>query len=213
MKIKSQILAFTAISALAAGSSQAALLISGIVDGTQTGGIPKGLEIYTDSTVADLSAFWIARDTNGAGPWDTFFQLPSVSLSADSYYYIAGNTDSETILNGFGFSVGVVNSILNINGDDIIGLATSGNAVDVYDSIGVVAQGDTNFYENSFAIRDNASVTGNIAATDGSNFTITAYTDAGLQGSTGFGTYAPVPEPSTALLGALGVLALLRRRR
>ncbi|MBT8045020.1 MAG: PEP-CTERM sorting domain-containing protein [Verrucomicrobiae bacterium] len=48
-----------------------------------------------------------------------------------------------------------------------------------------------------------------------SSFTVTSGSSDAGAGGIGFGgfTYAAVPEPSTALLGALGLLALLRRRR
>ncbi len=124
-------------------SSQAVLLITGISDGNETGGEPKSLEIYTTTDIADLSVFYIARDTNGAGPWDTFAQLPSVALTAGSFYYTAGTTGAETYLTNAGFSVGTTNSILNVNGDDIIGLATADNAAAVYDSVAVVVNATT----------------------------------------------------------------------
>ncbi len=196
-----------------ATSSNAALLISGISDGGESGGIPKSIELYTTTDIADLSAFWIARDTNGAGPWDTFQKLPGVPLAAGSYFYIAGDTASETYLNDAGFTVGLKNNIAYVNGDDIIGLATATTAGAVYDSVGVVAQGDTNFYRNSFAVRKNTSVTGDITSTDGANFTITGWDATTFAGTSGYGTYSPVPEPSSAALLGLGSLALVLRRR
>ena len=80
-----KILLTMAVAAGLATGAQAQLrlhpqLISGIVDGTQSGGIPKGLQIYATSDILDLSLFYISRDTNGAGPWDTFAQLPAQSL-------------------------------------------------------------------------------------------------------------------------------------
>lgn len=214
MKRKSIILVALVFTALATIPSHAVLLITGIVDGNETGGQPKAMEIYTTTNIADLSTYYLARDTNGAGPWDTFFQLPAVALSAGSFFYIAGDADAATYLTTAGFAIGVTSNILNVNGDDIIGLATGNTPTDVYDSIGVVAQGDTDFYADSFAVRSNSSVNPTTTATDGSNFVITTWGDgSAFEGSSGLGTYAPVPEPSVALLGGLGLLTLLRRRR
>ena len=143
-----------------ATTAQADLIISGVVDGTQTGGNPKGIELVATTDIADLSVFSILRDTNGAGPFDSAVALPAVSLSAGSFFYVAGNTDSATILDGFGFTTGLTDGIANVNGDDILGIAltsdtTGGTPFTVFsDSFGEVAQGDTNFYENSFAIRN-----------------------------------------------------------
>jgi len=207
MKTKNILLTTALI--LASASVQASILISGIVDGTESGGIPKGLEIVATADVADLSIYQIARDTNGAGPWDTFFVLPSIALNAGDFFYVAGNTDSETIMNNLGFTVGLVNSTLNVNGDDIIGLATGGTPADVFDSVGVVAQGDTNFYADSFAVRLGSSTTPSLTDTDGSNFTITGYAEVGFSGASGFGTYA-IPEPSVTAFLLIGMGFLFR---
>lgn len=207
--MKNKLLLLIAALGLAGASVQANILISGIVDGTQSGGIPKALEIVALVDVPDLSLYWLNRDTNGDGPWDTPTQLPSVALNQGDFFYVAGNSGSETILNNFGFTVGFTNGILNQNGDDIIGLATGDQPSDVFDSIGVVGEGDNDFYQDSFAIRQNTSTTPTISATSGSNFTITAYSDAGLQGPNGFGTYA-IPEPSMAALMVIGVALIAR---
>ncbi len=212
--MKKTILLSSLFSLTAAASSNAALLITGISDGNEAGGNPKSLEIYATTEIANLSVFMIAKDTNGAGPWDTFVALPSVSLAAGSFFYIAGNTDSETYLNGAGFTVGLVSSILNVNGDDIVGLATAASAASVFDSVGVVAQGSTDFYADSFAIRKNSSISADLGSTDGANFTITSWDTDAFAGAGGYGSYSPVPELSSiALLSLAGFSTLLRRKR
>jgi len=213
--MKTNLILLIAALGLAGASVRAGILISGIVDGTESGGIPKGLEIVATSDILDLSIYQIARDTNGAGPWDTFFVLPSIALNAGDFFYVAGNTDSETIMNNLGFTVGLVTGTLGVNGDDIIGLATGGAPADVFDSVGVVGQGDTNFYENSFAVRLGGSTTPSLINTDGSNFTITGYSEDGFSGTSGFGTYV-IPEPSSIILMSLVGLATvvtLRNRK
>ncbi|MEM6601980.1 MAG: PEP-CTERM sorting domain-containing protein [Verrucomicrobiota bacterium] len=216
---KGALLAF-AFASLVVVNANAQLIITGMVDGTNTGGNPKGMEIFSTSAIADLSNFYIIRDTNGAGPWDTFVQLPTVALAANSFFYVAGNTDSASALNGFGFTVGLTNSVLSINGDDIIGLATpnvtftTGSNIsefDVIDAFGQESQGDTNFYEDSIAYRDGTSLTPVPAGVlDAGNFNISGYSDLSLQST--FGTYA-IPEPSTFALISVGLAGLLFHRR
>jgi hypothetical protein len=219
-------LTLTTLATLAgfAGAANADVIISGMVDGTQTGGIPKAMEIAATAAVSDLSDFWVVRDTNGAGPFDTFAQLPSVSLASNDFFYVYGNSDTTTSMTTLGFPATSGNAledgILNWNGDDILGLATPNGTFsdgtdisqfDVISSFGLVGQGDTDFAANSISYLTGANSAAGI--TDAGNFTITAYSDTDLQST--FGTYV-VPEPSAyALLsGMLGLAwVMLRRRR
>jgi hypothetical protein len=199
------------------GAARADLIISGVVDGTNTSGTPKGIELYALANIPDLSVYSIIRDTNGVGPFDTSAALPVVALNAGDFYYVAGNTASQTQLIGLGFAVGLVSSIANINGDDILGTSLTSdplNSSNFIDSFGLEGQGDTNFYADSFAVRLNTSVGGQVPGLlDAGNFTITSYSDAGLMGAGGFGTYSPIPEPVTFALLGLGALLLHRLRR
>lgn len=212
-----RLLAIAAALILGGLSPQADLIISGAVDGTQASGTPKAIELYAQADIADLSVYSIIRDTNGDGPFDTAVSLPVVALSAGDFFYVSGTAASTTILDGFGFTVGLTSSIANINGDDILGISLTAdpfNSGNFQDSFGLEGQGDTNFYADSFAVRLNASITGQVPGlTDATNFNITPYSDAGLQGASGFGTYTPVPEPSTFLLALVGLLTLHRLRR
>jgi len=190
-----------------------------VVDGTDDGGTPKGIELYAQVAIADLSVYSVIRDTNGAGPFDTATTLPSISLAMGDFFYIAGNADSATNLADLGFTCGYTNAIANVNGDDILGTALTSDPYNtVIDSFGQEGQGDTDFYADSFAVRLNSSVTGQVPGqVDAANFTITSFSSAGIEGASGFGSYAPVaiPEPSTlALFGlALGMITLYRRKR
>lgn len=217
-----------ALAAGFAGGASGQVLISGMVDGTQSGGLPKAMEIVAETNVADLSDFWIVRDTNGAGPFDTFFQLPSVVLNTNDFFYVYGNSGTTTSMTALGFPTTASgdaeeDNILNWNGDDILGLATPNGTFsdgsdisqfDMVDSFGVVGQGDTDFAGNSIAYRPDGTPANPGGVTDAGNFTITAYSDSSLQST--FGTYA-VPEPgmfgAIAGLMALGFVVTRRRSR
>lgn len=219
--MKPKLLSLAALLVFWVGSSRADLIISGVVDGTNASGTPKAIELYALHDIPDLSLFSVIRDTNGDGPFDSAVALPSVALTAGDFFYIAANASSASQLAGFGFAVGVTSSIANVNGDDVLGVGSTGDPFGtIFDSFGVAGQGDTDFYQDSFAVRTEASNAGLPAGlVDAANFAISAYTDAGLEGASGFGSYSPheltaVPEASTLIPAALlcGSALLVRRR-
>jgi len=188
------------------------LLITTVADGTNSGGNPKLVEIVAINDIADLSTYALARNTNGDGNGlDDFSTLPSVSLDAGEFFYIVGNSDSETFLNNLGITDVVIDGIANINGDDILGLAFDASQT-IFDLFGQESQGDTNFYQDSIAARLASSVfpdaDGSLDAQD--NFDILAYSDSTL--SSTLGTFV-VPEPASVALLAAGAVLLGGRRR
>lgn len=218
--MKRTLFGFTAAALLTTSSASGGLLISGMVDGTNNGGNPKAMEVVALENIADLSVYWILRDTNGTtgGPFtqSDSFQLPSVSLSAGDFYYIYGNSDTETQLEAAGFGdtdsgTAVRDGILNQNGDDIFALSTSNDVADAIDAFGLLGQGDTNFAQNSTAYRPDGSPQNATGVADAGNFDITAYgSDSSFNAI--FGTFQ-VPEPSSLALIGLGGLLIARRRR
>lgn len=198
---------------------QGTLLITGVVDGTQAGGNPKAIEVTSTIDGLVLSDFFILRDTNGSSDGNFTisgnFQFPEVTLNAGDFYYIYGNTESETFLEEAGIgntdSNAVISSIANHNGDDILAISTSASANDIVDSFGLLGQGDTDFYANSISYRPSNATASPTGVLDAGNFDITPYSDNAFTST--FGTFVVIPEPSTALLGGLAMLTLLRRRR
>lgn len=193
------------------------LVISGVVDGTNAGGNPKAIELVALGTIADLSTYYIHRDTNGTegGPFTVAqtSQLPSLSLSPGDFYYLYGNADSETALTGLGFSSGSVDSIAGQNGDDIFAVSTSSDpssVADFTDAFGLLGQGDTDFAADSIAYRMAGTAPNATGVMDAGNFNMIAYSDSALQST--FGTYV-VPEPSTTGLLVLGSVCFIARRR
>ena len=203
---------------LSISSTSATLIITGVVDGTQSGGNPKALEFVSTMDGLELSDYFILRDTNGTngGPFSvsSSLQLPEGTLDAGEFFYVYGNTDSQDFLSSVGIGVpdtnAILNNIANQNGDDIFALSTSLDVADIVDAFGLLGQGQSSFADNSIAYRQPNTPANATGVEDAGNFDITPYSDAAIQST--FGTYA-VPEPTTALLGGLGFLLLLRRRR
>lgn len=213
--MKKSLFSFCAASVLSvvgftAPSVNASLLITTVTDGTQVGGNPKALEIVATEAIADLSVFGIVRNTNGGTDgFGTPVSLPPVSLAAGEFFVIAASADAEASLTALGITVNIVNSILNVNGDDILGLVNGSTVIDVF---GAETQADTNFYEDSIATRNTSSITGDpdgsVDAAD--NFFIVGYSDELAISS--FGTFV-IPEPASLALVGLGGLAMLGRVR
>ena len=91
------------------------MVISGVIDGPLSGGIPKAIEFYVISDIADLSTygFGSANNGNGGGTQEYTF---SGSASAGDYIFIASEAAGFNTF--FGFAPNDTDSAANINGDD-----------------------------------------------------------------------------------------------
>jgi hypothetical protein len=119
---------------LVSTASAGRLIISEVVDGSRTGGLPKFVELtnVSDSAIPDLSAYSIANANNGAttlgGGAST--QLPAVPLAAGDSYVIAYEASPfTTFVDTYGFAPDFGAGGAFINGDDVI-LLFQGPAVD-----------------------------------------------------------------------------------
>lgn len=215
MKIKSTSLAVAAFSALAATSSQAALIITAVYDGPLSGGVPKGIELYATAAIADLSIYGVGSANNGGGTDGEEFTFTADAAAAGDFIYVASESTGFTSF--FGFAPDYTTGAMSINGDDAIELFQNGSVIDVFGDINAVP-GAWN-YADGWAYRNDET------GPDGSTFSIGNWsfsgadaldgetTNAGASTPIPIGTYTAIPEPSAALLGALGALAFLRRRR
>ena len=64
------------ISALNATPVHAGLILTGVYDGPLAGGQPKGVALYADTDIADLSAWGPGKASNGDGSTDVEFRFP-----------------------------------------------------------------------------------------------------------------------------------------
>ena len=213
MRVHSVLLSWIALVVVGCLSTNchADLIITGVVDGTQSGGNPKAMELMATADIADLSDFFIVRDTDGTsgGPFtvSSSIELPSVSLSAGDFYYIYGNTDSRIYLEGIGFGnsgvgTGLEDGILNHDGNDILAVATANDGTGILDAFGLLGQTGT-FAADSIAYRQPNTAANPTGVLDAGNFDLTSYTDLDLTST--FDTYqlVAVPEPSALLFGGL----------
>jgi uncharacterized protein len=171
-----------------AGATTGDLVISGVVDGPLTGGIPKAVELYVVNDIADLSVYGLESANNGAAPTGPEVSLPAQSATAGEFIYVA--TESPGFEAFFGFAPDVVHGgATNINGDDTLVLYQSGNIVDVYGQIGVDGTGTAWEHTDGWAYR--ISGTGQ----DGATFAAASWTYSGTDALDGAATNAASATP------------------
>lgn len=215
-RFKTTILA-ASVAATGACISQGSLILTGLIDGSLAGGAPKAIELYVTSDIPDLSLYGVELVSNAGssgGATETDF---SGSATAGSYLYVA--TEAPLFTSVFGVAPDFVSGDVNHNGDDDFYIYGPGGVlIDLWSgSDGVDNTGTESDILDTWAYRNNGA--GPNTTFTASEWTIAAINAldgldaAGLDAAVPFGTYASVPEPSAALLGAIGALALLRRRR
>ncbi len=132
-----------------------ALIITGIWDGPLSGGTPKAIEIYVADTVTDLSRYSVANANNG-GPFTlTPFTLPAGSALPGTYLYLASEVPGFQAY--FGFAPNYTSSVLNVNGNDVVGLFFDGVLYDHYGEPLVNGTGTAWEYLDGWAYRVNGT--------------------------------------------------------
>ncbi|MCD2258859.1 HYR domain-containing protein [Psychroserpens luteolus] len=175
------------------------LVISGVIDGPLSGGVPKAVELYVLSDIADLSEFGIGTSFNGNSSNGADFTFPSTSVSAGTYIYVASETTG--FVNFFGFSPDYTSGALGVNGDDAFELFQNGTVIDSFGEIGVDGTGQPWEYLDGWAYR--VSNTG----PDGDIFNLSNWTFSGtnaLDGETENNT-ATTPFPAGGFTASSGL--------
>jgi len=163
------------------------LIITGVVDGPLTGGLPKAVEIYVVNNVADLSVYGLGSANNGGGSDGEEFTFPAVGAAAGSFIYVASETPGFTDF--FGFAPHYTNAAANINGDDAIELFQSGGVVDVFGVIDVDGTGQPWEHLDGWAYRINGT------GPDGTIFMIGNWSFSGPNALDGETTNATATTP------------------
>jgi MYXO-CTERM domain-containing protein len=203
--------------ALLSATAPGAVIISQYYEGTSNN---KSIELYTTSSTAlDLTtdSYRIGVWSNAANRegWKTGSNpngsvALTVTIPANGTVLI-GNSSANTPTYAVGDQL---SGSIAFNGDDSVVLYTGSSYAfaNVVDALGVTGSG----YANTSFVRNNDILIGTNAdfnASDWTQFTNAAVDGASSGNNEYLGTHTAVPETASALLGALGLLTLLRRRR
>jgi len=165
------------------------VIITGIVDGTLSGGNPKGIELYIDGAV-DLSSYQLWRSSNG-GSFSNKGTL-SGNYSNEFVYLTNNSTNFATVFGSSGdFGNVIVDGDVNGNGDDgfQIRLISNNSVIDqVWEDNTSDQYRDSYMYRNDATGPDGSWISGNW--TIPGNDTLDGASAAGIQSTVPFGTYS-----------------------
>ncbi len=178
---------FTLLVAAAPASFAQDVVITGVVDGPLTGGVPKAIELCVLNDVTDLSTYGIGSANNGGGTDGEEFTFPAGAASAGTFLYVASeSTGFETF---FGFSPAYTSGAANINGDDAIELFQSGVVVDVLGDINIDGTGQPWEHLDGWAYRND------LTGPDGSTFVLGNWSFSGPNALDGETTNSTATTP------------------
>ena len=78
------------------------LVITGVVDGPLSGGVPKAIELCVLSDIADLSDYSVGSANNGGGSDGEEFTFPAIAVSAGTFLYVASEATGFSTFFGSG---------------------------------------------------------------------------------------------------------------
>ena len=163
-----------AITGNAYGTPENKMIITGVMDGSLSGGVPKVVELYVLKNINDLSLFGLSSITNGAGSsaGNIEYTFPGTSVSAGTYIYIATETTGFNTF--FGMMPTYTTNVVNINGDDSIELYEKGTIIDTFGDVNTDGSNQPWDYLDGWAYRkDNTGP-------EGTTFTVSNWTYSGI---------------------------------
>ncbi len=175
------------------------LIITGVVDGPLTGGIPKAVEFYALTDIPDLSAYGFGSANNGGGSDGQEFTFPATSIAAGTHIWVA--TEATAFQAFFGFPPTFVNANApSINGDDAIELFCNGMVIDIFGDINLSGSGQPWDYLDGWAYRFNNT------GPDASFFQLSNWSFSGINALDNQTTNAtaPIPFPINTYSGNQG---------
>ncbi len=171
------------------------VILTGILDGDGSGGVPKAIELYVDGTV-DLGEYTLVRYANGSTSGST------ISLSgtySDRFVYLIYSTTANqtafaaTFGTSGDFADPVLNGSITGNGNDVFELRYGNN---VLDQVGGTVGDDGNVYQDGYLYRmDNTGPTAvfDLSEWTGGNGTVDGLSFEETGAATPFGTYRTGP--------------------
>jgi hypothetical protein len=165
------------------------LVITGVIDGPLSGGVPKAIELYALTNISDLSIYGLESANNGNPASGPEFTFPADTASAGEFLYVA--SESTGFTDFFDFAPDYTGGVASINGDDAIALYQNGTIVDVFGEIGVDGTGQPWEHLDGWAYRVDGT------GPDGNTFGLSNWTFSGpnaLDGETSNNT-AATPFP------------------
>ncbi|MCK5376611.1 MAG: lamin tail domain-containing protein, partial [Acidobacteria bacterium] len=163
------------------------LIITGVIDGPLSGGVPKAVEFFTTADIPDLSIYGFGSANNGGGSDGEEFTFPVVAVSSGSFIYVA--SEAAGFASFFGFAPDFTSGAASINGDDAIELFQSGVVVDVFGDINVDGTGQPWEYMDGWAYRNDNT------GPDGSTFVLGNWYFSGPNALDGETTNATAETP------------------
>jgi HYR domain-containing protein len=128
------------------------LVISGVIDGPLSGGVPKAVEFYALADIPDLSAYGFGSANNGGGSDGEEFTFPPDAIAKGTHIWVA--TQSSSFVSFFGVPPTYINTVApSINGDDAIELFCHGAVIDVFGEINQDGTGQPWEYMDGWAYR------------------------------------------------------------
>ena len=167
------------------------LIITGVFDGPNSGGTPKGIELYVLNDIADLSIYGLGSANNGGGSDDKEFTFPAGAVAAGTFLYVASEATQFEVF--FGYAPTYTSGVAGINGDDAIELFKGDTVIATFGDIDTDGNGEPWEYLNGWAYRK---------AGTGANgvFVIADWTFSGINqlegGTTNASSISPFPIAS-----------------
>jgi predicted extracellular nuclease len=163
------------------------LIITGVIDGPLTGGLPKAVEFYATVDIDDLSVYGFGSANNGGGSDGVEFTFPADSAAAGDFVYVA--TEETDFTSFFGFAPNYVGGAASINGDDAIELFQNSTVVDVFGDIDLDGTGQPWEYMDGWAYRIDDT------GPDGNTFVLANWTFSGPNALDGETSNATAVQP------------------
>ncbi len=127
------------------------LTLTGVFDGPLSGGTPKGIELFVNQNIDDLSTCGVGSANNGGGSDGQEFTFPAVSAVAGQFIYVASEAPGFEAF--FGFAPDYTSNAVNINGDDAIEIFCDGEVVDLFGDINTDGTGQAWEHLDSWVYR------------------------------------------------------------